>query len=214
MSAARRARNPRGEGGRLREEIVAAAIALIDGTDDPATLTLRGIARQAGISAPSIYGRFPDLPAVIEAVLERSFDELREQVAAAVAAGPDPAGGLIGAGRAYVDFGWRHRARYRLMFDATGYAPNSVETFAVVEDAIRACAGLGLSASTSPHLDAWMLWAGLHGVATLDRPGRDDLLRLGPLNRPAMLEAIIRRLARLPEAPAAPDQGAPDRRHE
>ena len=55
----RRARNPRGSGDRLREEIVEAGIRLVDETGDSAALTLRGVARAAGIAAPSIYQHFP-----------------------------------------------------------------------------------------------------------------------------------------------------------
>jgi AcrR family transcriptional regulator len=197
MTTPTRPRNPRGEGGRLREEILGAAVGLVDETDDATMLTLRGIARRAGVSAPSIYPHFPDLASLTEQLLARSFDELHATVADAASAEPDPDRALLAAGGAYVTFGWEHKARYRLMFSANGYAPNAVETFALVEDCIRACADAGLSDSTDPRLDAWMLWAGLHGVATLEKPTRTDYLRLGTLDRPAMLIAIIQRLARL-----------------
>ena len=87
------------------------------------------------------------------------------------------------------------------MFSADGYAPNAADTFALVEGLIRSCAEAGASSSNDPHLDAWMLWAGLHGVATLDKPARPDLLQLGVLDRPAMLETIVVRLALLREPP-------------
>jgi AcrR family transcriptional regulator len=192
-----RVRNPRGSGTHLREEIVAAAIALIDETNDPGALTLRGIARRAGITAPSIYPHFPDLAAVITAALAASFDELRAAVQAALEGQDDPSRALIAAGLAYVQFGWDHPARYRLMFAAGGYAPDAVATFALVEHAIRNCAAAGASTSDDPHTDTWLMWAALHGVATLEKPARTDYQRLGPLNRPAMLETLIRRITRL-----------------
>ena len=197
METSARARNPRGSGVRLHDEIVAAAIALIDGTGDPASLTLRGIARRAGITAPSIYPHFPDLAAVITALLARSFEELRDAVQAAIEAQDDPAAALVAAGRAYVGFAWDHPARYRLMLSASGYAPDADATFALVREAIRACAVAGASASDDPHADTWLIWAALHGVATLEKPARSDYLRLGPLDRPALLETLIRRIARL-----------------
>ena len=197
METSTRARNPRGSGTRLHDEIVDAAIALIDGPGEPASLTLRGIARQAGITAPSIYPHFPDLAAVTTAVLARSFEELRDAVQAAIGAHDDPAAALIAAGRAYVGFAWDHPARYRLMFDASGYAPDAVATFALVREAIRACADAGVSASDDPQADTWLSWAALHGVATLEKPARSDYLRLGPLDRSALLETLIRRIARL-----------------
>jgi AcrR family transcriptional regulator len=192
-----RVRNPRGSGTHLRDEIVAAAIALIDETDDPAALTLRGIARRAGITAPSIYPHFPDLAAVITAALAASFDELRGAVQAALDNQDDPSRALLAAGLAYVQFGWDHPARYRLMFAAAGYAPDAVATFTLVEHAIRKCAAAGVSSSQDPRTDTWLLWAALHGVATLEKPARTGYQRLGPLNRPAMLETLIRRITRL-----------------
>jgi AcrR family transcriptional regulator len=197
MGTPTRVRNPRGSGTRLRDEIVAAAITLIDETNDPAALTLRGIARRAGITAPSIYPHFPDLAAVITAALAASFDELRGAVQAALDDQDDPSRALIAAGLAYVQFGWDHPARYRLMFAAAGYAPDAVATFTLVEQAIRKCAAAGVSASEDPHTDTWLMWAALHGVATLEKPARTDYQRLGPLNRPAMLETLIRRITRL-----------------
>ncbi len=176
---------------------MAAAIALIDESDDPASLTLRGIARRVGITAPAIYAHFPDLAAVIAGLLAASFDELRGAVQTARDGQADPAAALIAAGHAYVGFAWRHPGRYRLMFAAGGYAPDAVATFTLVEEAIASCAEAGASASDDPHADTWLLWAALHGVATLEKPARPGFLRLGPLDRRAMLETLIRRIARL-----------------
>src|ERR1700678_3577345 len=181
METSTRTRNPRGSGTRLREEIIDAAIALIDETNDPGALTLRGIARKAGITA----------------LLAKSFDQLRDAVQAAVDGQDDPVLALIAAGRAYVRFAWDHPARYRLMFAGVGYAPDAIATFTLVEEAIRRCVATGASASEDPHTDTWLLWAAFHGVATLENPARPDYQRLGPLDRPAMLETLTRRITRL-----------------
>jgi AcrR family transcriptional regulator len=182
---------------RLADEIVAAGITLIDETNDPAALTLRGIARRAGITAPAIYAHFPDLAAIITGLLAASFRELRKLVLEARDGQDDPAHALVAAALSYVRFGWEHPARYRLMFAASGYDPDAVATFALVKEAIVNCVQAGISASDDPHIDTWLLWAALHGVATLEKPARSDYLRLGPLDRPAMLETLIRRIARL-----------------
>jgi AcrR family transcriptional regulator len=197
METTARTRNPRGSGTRLRDEIVDAAIGLIDEADDPAGLTLRGIARRAGITAPSIYSHFADLAAITTAVLASSFDELSAAVQAALDGQEDPGRALIAVGDAYVRFAWERPARYRLMFAASGYAPDAVATFALVEGAIRDCVASGASASDDPRTDTWLLWAALHGVATLEKPAVADYLRLGPLDRPALLETLIRRITRL-----------------
>lgn len=197
MTTPARTRNRRGEGSRLREEILDAAVALLEETGDTGALTLRGVARRAGISAPSIYPHFADLPTLVDAVLIRSFDELRAAVADAVDGTQGPVSGLTAAGRAYVDFAWANRARYLMMFDADGYAVNAIDTFTLVQSLIAACADSGVGHSTDPRLDTWMVWAALHGVATLEKPARPEQRRLGTLDRPAMLDTMIARLARL-----------------
>lgn len=192
-----RTRNPRGHGEQLRDEILHAASALIDDTNDPTTLTLRGIARQARISAPSIYTHFDNLPQLTDALLQVSFRELTEAVSTAMDDATGPAERLLAAGRAYVQFGWDHKARYRLMFAETGYADNAVDTFKIVSQSLQDCIDAGISTSTDPHTDTWTIWAALHGIATLDKPARSQHLKLGPLDRRSMLETIIRRLAQL-----------------
>lgn len=192
-----RTRNARGEGGRLREEIVRAAIEIIDGSAHPAPLTLRGVAREAGVSAPSIYAHFADLAALESAVLAESFRELELSVRTAVEGAADPALALHAAGVAYVRFGWEHPGRYRRMFTASGYAPDAVDVFDVAERMISASVAAGRSTSVDPHADAFLLWVGLHGMATLEKPARADYLRLGPLDRVALVGVLISRLARL-----------------
>jgi AcrR family transcriptional regulator len=196
-SSSTHSRNARGSGVNLRASIIASGIILIDETADASRLTLRGIARQAGISAPSIYAHFADIDAVVDAVLAESFDQLLSTVRAAMDAEPDPVASLIAAAQAYVAFGWQHRARYRLMFAASGFAPDAVATFALVEAAITRCVDAERSSSTDPHADAFLVWVGVHGMATLEKPDRETLRRLGPLDRPVLLTDMVTRLARI-----------------
>jgi len=192
-----RPRNGRGQGTRLRDEILAAAESLIDSSDPAASLSLRGVARAAGISAPSIYSHFSDVGAIEDALLARGFADLDAAVAEAMNAAPLPEQALVAGCLAYLRFAGEHRRRYRFMVAADGFAPDAVATFARIEAALRACVVAGASTSTDPHADAFLLWVGMHGMATLDKPSRPELLRLGPLDRPAMARTLIRRLARL-----------------
>ena len=196
-TATTRPRNTRGQGPRLREEIVTAAMAVVDESPEPSALTLRGVARQAGISAPSIYAHFADVQAVADAVLERSFAELDAAVAAAMEAAAAPAEALVAGCRAYVEFAWQHRERYRFMVAGGGFAPDAIRTFDRIRTALQACVDSGTSTSADPHADAFLVWVGMHGMATLEKPRRADLRQLGPLDRVALTESLARRLAGL-----------------
>jgi AcrR family transcriptional regulator len=174
-----RTRNRRGEGARLREEIVGAASALLDETGDERALTLRSIARRAGIAAPSIYRQFPDQPAIMLAVVRGAFAELNEALVAAVtAAGDAPRDRLLAVCHAYLEFARSRPQRYRTMFggiwiptpngstltsaDLTTLGQASLQLLAGV---LAECAAAGVSASVDPDGDAVALWLGLHGLA-------------------------------------------------
>src|SRR5581483_4642145 len=70
-----RRRNPRGQGERLRDDIIEAASRLMA---DPASppLTLRAVAREVGVAATSVYLHFDDIASLVLAVSARRFGEL------------------------------------------------------------------------------------------------------------------------------------------
>ena len=181
-----RHRNPRGQGARLTEDIVAGALALIERTGSAEAVTLRAVAREVGIAAPSIYAHFPDRDAVLMAVVVRVFDELTAAIEQGKqAAGQDPAGRLVAGCEAYVAFGLEHPARYGVLFSRHRQAaPDSckpvptgpdgqlvlefgAESFALLVQAIQDCVTAGVSASTDAVADATAVWVALHGTVSL-----------------------------------------------
>lgn len=209
-----RERNPRGQGTRLRSDIVAAATALLEDTGSEDAVTLRAIARQAGITAPSIYAHFPDRDAVLTAVMDEAFTELTAALDEARAGVADPVAALHAGCRAYVRFAAERPHRYRVLFGRphptaltkakATMPPQSALDFAdatdpgalafrVLVDGIGACVAAGRSDSTDPFADAVALWAALHGYATLRQgqphfPWPDD---------DALQDALVDRIARV-----------------
>jgi AcrR family transcriptional regulator len=190
-------RNSRGEGEKLRTLIVDAATTLVDGGTDASTLSLRSIARQAGISAPSIYPHFTNLDLVIAAVVDESFVELRVLINDAADRADDPGTALLAACAAYVTFGRAHVERYRAMVSPEGYGPESGASLELLERILAACVSAGLSASTDVHGDAFILWAAMHGMTTIPRPARQEDWRLGPADRSVLLATMVARIAKL-----------------
>jgi AcrR family transcriptional regulator len=190
-------RNSRGEGDKLGALIVDAATDLIDEGADVGALSLRSIARHAGISAPSIYPHFARLDLVIAAVIDQSFVELRGEIGRARAMAASPADALLAICIAYFTWGRAHVERYRAMFAPEGYGPESGNSLAFLEEAITACVSAGESASTDVHGDAFMLWAAMHGMTTVPRPARRDDWRLGSSDRGALFASMVRRIAQL-----------------
>jgi AcrR family transcriptional regulator len=175
-----RERNRRGEGGRLRADIVAAATALLDETGAEQSVTLRAVARRAGITAPAIYGHFADREAILLAVVQQAFAELGDALAGADGSPGGPAAQLRAVAEAYLDFAATRPQRYRVMFGGVWNAGAALESasvtpadlyelgqdaLAVLLDALRACVAAGCSTSDDPAADAVALWLGLHGLA-------------------------------------------------
>ncbi|MCM3805981.1 TetR/AcrR family transcriptional regulator [Streptomyces malaysiensis] len=203
-----RVRNRRGEGGRLREDIISAAAELLDETGDERAITLRSVARKVGIAAPSIYPHFPDQPSIMLAVVQREFTELATHLHSEVrAAGDDPREGLYALCRAYLAYAKNHPERYRTMFgglwmptlgdnslteeDLTSLGSTAIQ---VLVDALAKCAAAGQSAVTDPPQDAITLWLGLHGLAH-----QRAVSRTFPWPEESITEAMVTRLACLKE---------------
>jgi AcrR family transcriptional regulator len=174
-----RTRNRRGEGSRLRDEIVAGASALLDETGDQSAITLRSVARRVGIAAPSIYRHFPDQPAIMLAVVRMHFAQLEAVLrGAAEEAGADPWQQLYHLCDTYLRYAEQHPERYRVMFGGlwkptlgeSSVTANDVATLGdgtlgLLTDTLRACVDAGQATSTDPYADAVVLWLGLHGLA-------------------------------------------------
>ncbi|WP_196777800.1 TetR/AcrR family transcriptional regulator [Lentzea aerocolonigenes] len=172
-----RKRNRRGEGGKLREEIIAAAVALLDEGGDERAVTLRSVARKAGIAAPSIYAHFADQPSIMLAVVQQEMDRLAAALREADK-GSDARERLFSVCNAYLDLAQEHPQRYRIMFGGlwTPSVDSSItdadldslgaEALTLLADVLKACVEAGIAhGSDDLYGDAVALWLGLHGLA-------------------------------------------------
>src|SRR3984957_11099120 len=180
--SAARQRNARGQGDRLRQEIIDAARDILAQTGTLERLTLRGVARRVGIAATSVYLHFPDAEHLAVAALEQTFTELSATTAAASAEIADPAEALLARCRAYCQFGLDHPGHYRVMFHldlmphlAAGDPEDTPgqRAFRRLLGAVEACLTAGAG---RPHPDpsrpASLVWTPEHGLvsARLARP--------------------------------------------
>jgi AcrR family transcriptional regulator len=176
-----RRRNPRGQGERLREEIVEAAATLVVASGDARELTLRRIAKEVGIATTSVYLHFPDIDHLKVAIVERGYavmDAARETSAEGIL---DPVARLLARCRAYCRFAVEHPGYYRLMYGhelPAGLAFNADQSpgrraLGSLADSIQQCQQAGLTDHVQdPMATATLAWATLHGLASLriDRP--------------------------------------------
>jgi AcrR family transcriptional regulator len=185
-TAQRHRRNARGQGTRLADDIVRGALALVERTGTDEAVTLRAVAREVGIAAPSIYAHFADREAIIMAMVAQVFDELTDAVKKAQAAvSADPVQRFLAGCQAYLDYGLGHPARYGMLFAMRGLPPEEycepvsldpdgnpllafgAESFAQLMGGIQECVDAGVSASTDVLADATAVWVAMHGAVTL-----------------------------------------------
>ncbi|MDJ0350628.1 TetR/AcrR family transcriptional regulator [Cryobacterium sp. PH29-G1] len=201
-SADQRPRNRRGEGSRLRDEIVQAAADLLDEGVNEDGISLRAVARQVGIAAQSIYAHFPDRDTILLEVVKNAFTELGTHLSRATlpAEGSTVEGSAVDSLSAlcdaYLSFALERPRRYRILFGGVWDASRAksspavgdeVETlgqdvFGMFVSALDRCVSEGSSTSTDTYADAAALWVGIHGYASV-RPATpefrwpDDVVR-------------------------------------
>ena len=147
--------------GDLRRTLLAAAVDVI-GESGPAALSLRDLARRAGVSHAAPAHHFGDKAGLLTALAVEGFDLLTD---ALDRAGDD----LLELGVAYVRFAVDHRAHFEVMFRPELYRPDDP---AVVAARSRTAARLrgGVSALAGPssaERDTLAAWSIVHGFATL-----------------------------------------------
>ena len=171
----RRQRARRGEGDRLRAEILDAASQLLLRTGDREAVSIRAVADAVGVTPPSIYLHFADKAELINAVCLRHFVDLDRYIVAAIEGTEDPLEELRLRARAYIRFGREHPEQYRILFmsrpDASEEPPDAqlLEACgfnALLETVERAMSG-GAIARQDPVLVATGLWTVVHGVTSL-----------------------------------------------
>src|SRR6187551_152568 len=106
--------------GRTRTPSADVEQALIDAAEavltrsGPSGLTVRAVATEAGVALMGVYNRFGGKDGLVEAVLIRAFDGLRDAVAGR--GEPDPIERLAESGRRYRAFALAHPQQYAVMF--------------------------------------------------------------------------------------------------
>lgn len=174
MDVRTRQRNPRGEGGRLRADLVAAATSILkkDGSED--AVTLRAVARRAGVTPMSIYAHFDDVDAILLEVVRAAFGRLTGALRAAEDPAATPAANLTAVCRAYADYARNHPDEYRVMFARHGRARGDAMSTArpIAElggaEAFRVLvAAVARTGASDPTAEATALWVALHGMVSL-----------------------------------------------
>jgi AcrR family transcriptional regulator len=166
--------NSRYHHGDLAAACVHAAMELLEEDGGTAGLSLRAVARRAGVSPGAPYRHYADRDALISAVAAVGYRELAGCMAAASAAPATP-DDLVAIGIAYVEFAIRHPALFHVMFGGPCDRDNQDRLAAT--SAVRELVSGGVRAAfpnTDVEAMSTAVWGLVHGLAFLHLDGKFD----------------------------------------
>jgi AcrR family transcriptional regulator len=147
--------------GDLRRTLLAAAVETIEEMG-PAAISLREVARRAGVTHPAANYHFGDKAGLLTAVAAEGFRMLGDALQQAW----DETGSFLEVGVAYVRFALTHRPHFDLMYRPELYHRDDEELMKA-----KAVAATMLYGTDMPGTDEMeegvAAWAIMHGVATL-----------------------------------------------
>ena len=176
MTNTERQRNPRGAGYLLRQDLLDAAASILEQTGNEDAVTLRAVARRAGVTPASVYAHFDGVGVLLTSVITQAFDALTQELQRASTVGRTADERFVMVCDAYVTFARDHPGHYRVMFSRSGME-RSEQTSARRElDDLGGADALGVLVSvcealsengSDPFAEAITVWVALHGYVTL-----------------------------------------------
>lgn len=169
-----RTRAKRGEGDKLRAEILRAAERLLVQAGSKDAVSIRAIADACDVTPPAIYLHFADKDQLFLEVCNLRFRELDRWIEEAGAQSDDPLESLRARGVAYVRFGIEHPEPYRLLMmtlhdghtDDPGMEAGK-DAFMHMVEAVDRCVKTGALGDVEPYEASLVLWSGVHGMTSL-----------------------------------------------
>jgi AcrR family transcriptional regulator len=183
--------------GALREALLTATLNLIE-KEGIGAVSLRQVARAAGVSPGAPYHHFPDRAALLTALSDEGFQKLAKNLTEAHATEPTPTKALEAILNAYVEFAQTNPAYFRLMFrpelkqshKSTEGKEAGTEAFAILENTVGDCLKES-NTKTEKNVLAITMWSLVHGYASLWLDGQLDRWTEDPATLAHKVAALI-----------------------
>lgn len=166
--------------GDLENALIKAGIEILS-KEGVGGLSLRKVAKRAGVSHSAPYAHFKDRQALIAAISTEGFKQLYDELNAAIAPyTDDPKRQLVEGAWAYVQFAMNNADTFRIMFSGVlekekeylSFVETSRRTFERVVEIVRACQDAGVLRPAPPELMAVSIWGQVYGVIALALEGQ------------------------------------------
>lgn len=191
--------------GDLRRALIDAASRLLE-AEGPSALSLRAVAREAGVSPAAPYHHFKDKGELLDAVAHEGWTLLDQALAAAKAKAPSPADAMTELGVAYVCFARENPALYRVMYDTARdkeALPDEIKdgedsAYCKVRDTL-------IEGGADPHdaidieLATTAAWCSAHGLAEMAGFKQFDHLKDACGGERAFFKAVFQHMGLVPK---------------
>ncbi|MFZ5912474.1 MAG: TetR/AcrR family transcriptional regulator [Chloroflexota bacterium] len=161
--------------GDLKNALIKAGVEIL-ADEGVGALSLRKVARQAGVSHAAPYSHFADKQALIAAISTEGFKQLYEQIKSVIEKyWQNPETLLIETAWAYVQFALSEPDRFKLMFssvlekekDYPEFVEISQENFLQLVNIVETCQQAGVLKSGASDVVAVSIWSTVHGFTSL-----------------------------------------------
>ncbi|MGV9669747.1 MULTISPECIES: TetR/AcrR family transcriptional regulator [unclassified Gordonia (in: high G+C Gram-positive bacteria)] len=148
--------------------------------DGVAGLTVRSVAKEAGVAPMGVYNHFDGKEGLLDALVSDAFAEFGHNLRAVTDS--DPAARLAHSGRAYRDFALAYPIVYELMFSSECQpdAETAQGAFTALSDIVQYGQAAGVIRTGDAAVLAMQVWSCAHGAVSLELAGA-----LPPLLDPA-----------------------------
>jgi AcrR family transcriptional regulator len=158
--------------GTVKRLLAAARKCLIDlGVE---RLSMRAIAKEAGVTAAAIYRHFPNKETLVDRVIEQSYDRYQRALLKDIAT--TPVGSferLARLGEAYISFAIKHPEDFKILYTPRVTGPRTVSeiqgerNYQLIRQCFVEAIAAGQIRDENPDLLTAYLWSRVHGIVML-----------------------------------------------
>lgn len=160
--------------GDLKNALIRAGIEILS-KEGIQALSLRRVAKRAGVSHTAPYAHFTDKQALIAAIAAEGYKKLYEALFAAQNPQDDPLARLMATAHAYLQFALDEPDHFKITFsgvveaeqDYPEYIEQSKLCFALVVAIVEDCEKSGVFAGSDTQFVSVSIWSGIHGFVQL-----------------------------------------------